>query len=137
MTGYTDKEKELLKQYGDYMKSFGFYSLGGGINCWRFQYGEEDANRSECRESFWIVDLYCENKFRPKIYQFRWEFDGINEPELIAIQDGCGFNTCYEPKTFDEFKKRIDETVAKFGEYKKYKKQLIENKRLRTMQMDF
>lgn len=130
MTGYTNKEKELLNQYGDYMRSAGFYSLGGGVNCWRFKYGEDST------DTFWIVDLYCDNKFSPRIYQFRWEFDGINDPELIAIQDGA-FNTCYKPKTFDEFKKRIDETVSKFGEYKKYKKQLIENKRLRTMEMDF
>ena len=132
MSGYTDKEQELIKQYGDYMKSFGFYSLGGGINCWRFKYGEEDG-----RDSFWIVDLYCENKFSPRIYQFRWEFDGINEPDLIAIQDNCGYNTYYHPRTFAEFKKRIDETVAKFGEYEKYKKQIIENKRLLQMKMDF
>ena len=131
MTGYTDKEKALLKQYGEYMKSAGFYSLGGGINCWRFKYGEDST------DTFWIVDLYCEGEFSPRIYQFRWEFDGINEPDLVAIQDGCGYNTSYNPKTFDEFKKIIDETVAKFGEYEKYKKQLIENKRLRIMQMDF
>ena len=130
MTGYTDEEKALLKQYGDYMKSAGFYSLGGGINCWRFKYGEDST------DTFWIVDLYCDYKFSPRIYQFRWEFDGINDPKLIAIQDGA-FNTSYKPKTFDEFKKRIDETVSKFGEYKKYKKQLIENKRLRTLEMDF
>ena len=128
---YTDKDKALLKQYGEYMKSAGFYSLGGEVNCWRFKYGEDST------DTFWIVDLYCEGSFSPRIYQFRWEFDGINEPVLEAIQDGCGYNTFYNPKTFDEFKKIIDETVAKFGEYEKYKKQLIANKRLRTMQMDF
>lgn len=128
---YTDKEKELIKQYGDYMKSAGFYSLlGGEVNCWRFKYGEDT------KDSFWAVDLYCENKFSPRIYQFRWDFDGINDPVLIAIQEGA-FNTYYNPKTFDEFKKRIDETVSKFGEYKKYQKQLIENKRLQKMKIDF
>ena len=130
MRGYTDEEKALLKQYGDYMKSAGFYSLGADVNCWRFKYGENPT------DTFWIVDLYCDNKFSPSIYQFKWEFDGINEPELIAIQDGA-FNKCYKPKTFAAFKKRIDESVAKFGEYKKYKKQIIENKRLKLMQMDF
>lgn len=128
--GYTDEEKALFKQYGDYMKSAGFYSLGADVNCWRFKYGENS------NDTFWIVDLYCEGKFSPRVYQFRWEFDGVNEPELIAIQEGA-FNTSYKPKTFDEFKKRIDESVAKFGEYKKYKKQIIENKRLQIMQMDF
>lgn len=131
MRGYTDEEQALLKQYGDYMKSAGFYSLGDDVNCWRFRYGENST------DTFWIVDLYCDGEFSPRIYQFRWEFDGINDPELIAIQNGSGYNTSYEPKTFEEFKKRIDETVSKFGEYKKYKKQLIENKRLQLMQMDF
>ena len=37
----------------------------------------------------------------------------------------------------NRFKKQIDETVSKFGEYKKYKKQLIENKRLQKIQADF
>lgn len=131
MTEYTDEEQAQLKQYGDYMRSAGFYSLANGVNCWRFKYGEDST------DTFWIVDLYCEGEFSPRVYQFRWEFDGINDPQLIAIQDGCGFNTSYNPKTFDEFKKRIDESVAKFGEYKKYKKQIIENKRLQIMQMDF
>lgn len=130
MRGYTDEEKALLKQYGDYMKSAGFYSLGAGINCWRFRYGENPT------DTFWIVDLYCDDKFSPSIYKFKWYFDGVNDPELIEIQDG-NFNVCYKPKTFGEFKKRIDESVKKFGEYKKYKKQLIENKRLQLMQMDF
>lgn len=130
MEGYTDEEKRLFKQYGDYMRSAGFYSLGGGVNCWRFKYGEDST------ETFWIVDLYCDNKFSPSVYQFRWEFDGINDPELIAIQEGA-FNVSYKPKTFDEFKKRIDESVTKFGEYKKYKKQLIVNKKLKIMQTDF
>lgn len=31
----------------------------------------------------------------------------------------------------NKFKKQIDESVTKFGEYKKYKKQLIENKLLK------
>lgn len=131
MNEYTDTEQRLLKQYGDYMKSAGFYSLANGVNCWRFKYGEDST------ETCWIVDLYCEGEFSPRIYQFRWEFDGVNEPDLVAIQDDCGYNTYYNPKNFDEFKKIIDETVAKFGEYEKYKKQLIENKRLRIMQMDF
>ena len=130
MEGYTDKEKELIKQYGDYMKSAGFYSVGGGINCWRYRYGEDTT------DTFWIVDLYAD-KFSPRIYQFKWYFDGINDPKLIAIQDGSGFNTSYKPKTFAAFKKRIDESVAKFGEYEKYKKQIIENKRLKIMQTDF
>lgn len=130
MEGYTDKEKELLKQYGDYMKSAGFYSVGGGINCWRFRYGEDTT------DTFWTVDLYCDNKFRPRIYRFKWFFDGINDPELITINDGA-YNACYKPKNFDEFKRRIDEAVSKFGEYKKYKKQLIENKRLQKMKADF
>ena len=130
MRGYTDEEKALLKQYGDYMKSAGLYSLGAGINCWRFRYGEDPT------DTFWIVDLYSGDKFDPSIYKFKWHFDGINDPQLIAIQNGT-FNECYKPKDFDEFKKRIDETVSKFGEYKKYKKQLIENKRLQKMQMDF
>lgn len=126
----TDKEKELLKQYGDYIKSAGFYSHYGD-NCWRFQYGEKE------NDSFWTVDLYCEHKFRPRIYQFKWKFDGIHDPVIMEIQDGSGFNTYYEPKTFDEFKKLIDKTVAKFGKYKKYKKQLIENERLLKIKMDF
>ena len=129
--GYTDEEKALFKQYGDYMKSAGFYSVGADVNCWRFKYGEDPT------ETFWIVDLYCEGEFSPRVYQFKWEFDGINDPKLIAIQDGSGFNTSYKPKTFAAFKKRIDESVAKFGEYKKYKKQIIENKRLKIMQTDF
>lgn len=130
MRGYTDEDKELVKQYGDYMKSTGFYSLGGGVNCWRFRYGEDTT------DTFWAVDLYCGDKFSPRIYQFKWFFDGINDPKLIAIQDGA-FNSYYEPKNFEEFKKLIDESVSKFGEYKKYKKQLIENERLRKIQMDF
>lgn len=130
MMGYTDEEKALLKQYGDYMRSAGFYSLGGGVNCWRFRYGEEPT------ETFWIVDLYTDDKFSPSIYQFRWEFDGINDPKLIAIQAGA-FNVSYKPKTFDEFKKRIDESVTKFGEFKKYKKQQIVNKKLKIMNTDF
>lgn len=127
--GYTDKEKELIKQYGDYMKSAGFYSVGGGINCWRYRYGENTT------DTFWIVDLYAD-KFSPRIYQFKWYFDGINDPKLITINEGA-FNKCYKPKNFEEFKKRIDETVAKFGEFKKYKKQLLENKRLQKMKADF
>ena len=127
---FKDKEKELLKQYGDYMKSAGLYSYYGD-NCWRFKYGEKEY------DSFWVVDLYCEHKFRPRIYKFKWKFDGINDPVLIAIQNCSGFNTYYEPKTFDEFKKLIDKTVSKFGEYKKYKKQMLENKRIKNMQSDF
>lgn len=128
---FTNEEKTLLKQYGDYMKSAGFYSVGGGVNCWRFRYGEDTT------DTFWAVDLYTEQKFSPCIYQFKWHFDGINDPVLITIQNGGGFNECYKPKNFDEFKKLIDETVSKFGEYKKYKKQLIENKRLQKIQTDF
>lgn len=127
---FTDEEKVLLKQYGDYMKSAGFYSVGAEVNCWRFKYGEDP------KDSFWVVDLYSGDKFSPRIYKFRWEFDGINDPQLITINVGA-FNDFYKPKDFDEFKKRIDETVSKFGEYKKYKKQLIENKRLRKIQADF
>lgn len=127
----TDEEQKLINQYGDYMVSVGFYSDGGGINCWRFKYGEN------YNDSFWAVDLYCEGEFSPRVYQFKWEFDGINDQKLIAIQDGSGFNTSYKPKTFAAFKKRIDESVAKFGEYEKYKKQIIENKRLKIMQTDF
>lgn len=127
---FTDEEKVLLKQYGDYMKSVGFYSTGGEVNCWRFKYGDDS------RDSFWAVDLYTEQKFSPSIYRFRWEFDGINDPILTTIRAGV-FNVCYKPKNFDEFKKRIDETVSKFGEYKKYKKQQIENKRLQKIQTDF
>lgn len=128
--GYTEEEKALLKQYGDYMKSAGFYSVGADVNCWRFRYGEDTT------DTFWVVDLYAD-KFSPRIYKFKWYFDGINDPKLIAIQDGSGFNTSYKPKTFAAFKKRIDKTVAKFGEYEKYKKQIIENKRLKIMQTDF
>lgn len=128
--GYTEEEKALFKQYGDYMRSAGFYSLGGGVNYWRFRYGEEPT------ETFWIVDLYCDKKFSPSVYQFRWEFDGINDPVLIAIQEGA-FNVSYKPNTFDEFKKRIDESVTKFGEFKKYKKQQIMNKKLKIMPTDF
>lgn len=124
------EEKVLIKQYGDYMKSAGFYSLGGGVNCWRFKYGEDPT------DTFWIVDLYTSNKFSPSIYKFKWHFDGINDPQLIAIQDGT-FNACYKPQNFDEFKKLIDETVSKFGEYKKYKKQLIEKARLQKIKEDF
>lgn len=115
----TDEEQKLINQYGDYMVSVGFYSDGGGINCWRFKYGEN------YNDSFWAVDLYCEGEFSPRVYQFKWEFDGINDQKLIAIQDGSGFNTSYKPKTFAAFKKRIDESVAKFGEYEKYKKQIL------------
>lgn len=127
---FTDEEKVLLKQYGDYMKSAGFYSVGADVNCWRFKYGEDP------KDTFWIVDLYTEDKFSPRIYKFRWEFDGIQDPTLITINEGV-HNAYYKPKNFDDFKKRIDETVSKFGEYKKYKKQLIENKRLRKIQADF
>lgn len=95
---FTDEEKALLKQYGDYMKSVGFYSTGGEVNCWRFKYSDD-------RDSFWTVDLYCDHKFSPSIYQFKWNFDGINDPKLIVIQNGGAFNACYKPKTFDEFKK--------------------------------
>lgn len=130
MEGFTVKEKDLLKQYSDYMKSAGFYSVGGGINCWRFRFGENTT------DTFWSVDLYAGDKFSPRIYQFKWFFDGINDPKLIAIQDGV-FNVYYEPKNFNEFKKRIDETVSKFGEYKKFKKQQIENHRLQKMKADF
>lgn len=127
---FTDEEKVLLKQYGDYMKSAGFYSVGADVNCWRFKYGENP------KDSFWVVDLYSGDKFSPRIYQFKWKFDGIHDPTLITINEGI-HNVCYKPKDFDEFKKRIDETVSKFGEYKKYKKQLIENKRLQKIQADF
>lgn len=37
----------------------------------------------------------------------------------------------------NRFKKQINESVTKFGEYKKYKKQLIENKLLQKIQADF
>ena len=80
---YTDKDKALLKQYGEYMKSAGFYSLGGEVNCWRFKYGEDST------DTFWIVDLYCEGSFSPRIYQFRWEFDGINYCQAL-LQNKAG-----------------------------------------------
>lgn len=110
----TDDEQKLMNQYGDYMVSVGFYSDGGGINCWRFKYGEN------YNDSFWAVDLYSKHKFSPSIYQFKWEFDGIHDPTLIEITEGYR-SICYKPKDFDEFKKRIDETVSKLNEYKSIK----------------
>lgn len=126
----TDEEQKLMNQYADYMLSLGFYSDGGGINCWRLKYGEN------YNDSFWAVDLYAKHKFSPSIYQFRWEFDGIHNPELVEIRDGYR-SVCYKPKNFDEFKMRIKETVSKLNEYKKYKKQQIENKRLQKIKADF
>ena len=110
----TDDEQKLMNQYGDYMVSVGFYSDGGGINCWRFKYGEN------YNDSFWAVDLYSKHKFSPSIYQFKWEFDGIHDPTLIEITEGYR-SIYYKPKDFDEFKKRIDETVSKLNEYKSIK----------------
>lgn len=37
----------------------------------------------------------------------------------------------------NRFKKQINESVTKFGEFKKYKKQQIVNKKLKIMQTDF
>ena len=79
MEGYTDKEKELIKQYGDYMKSAGFYSVGGGINCWRYRYGEDTT------DTFWIVDLYCEGEFSPRVYQFRCLFVAQHLPSCERV----------------------------------------------------
>ena len=97
------------KIYTDFMKSVGFYSTGGEVNCWRFKYGDDS------KDSFWAVDLYAKHKFSPSIYQFKWEFDGIHDPELIDIREGYR-SVCYKPKNFNEFKMRIKETVSKLNE---------------------
>ena len=116
-----DRTADKYKIYTDFMKSLGIVQKDHeGYNNWQYEY--------KPGKFFWIADLQKEHRFKVRVYDFNWKYDGKLEAELLVE---------YNPTNFSDFKKLIKEKIAKLKQYDFIRKQLIEQDRLNKLNMDF
>ena len=119
-------------KYIKYMKSVGIKNRisPDRENGWIYYYAPD--------KKFWLVDLKKEGKLYPRVYNFNW---WTKNGEVYAKETYIDvLNSIFEkdvPETFEDFKKFIDERIARLKEYN-YKQRLAKQEyKLEQIKGDF
>ena len=131
------KYKEKLKLYSDYMKSVGLMQdQPQQYNAWKYIYKQGEL--CDDKKAFWLVDLLnSASLFEPKIYRFDWVVEGNEVIARDLYTPGTHILCCYQPDTFEEFKKLVKQQIDELKNYEFKRKELLMRIKLDNINRDF
>ena len=128
--------KEKLKLYSDYLNSVGLMQdQPEQYNAWKYIY--KPGELCDDKKAFWLVDLLnSASLFDPKIYRFDWVVEG-NEVIARDLYTPGNILCCYQPDTFEEFKKLVKQQIDELKNYEFKRKELLMRIKLDNINRDF